>query len=121
MFIYRLTDNTNGNIYIGQCVNLNTRIRQHIINPAYVSAKKIIENGDFNFKIIEECDDKLARVREQYWIDHTDCINERNPVRKITKKEYNRQWTYKVMKWRRSFGDERYYNCLCNIDPSIFS
>ena len=120
MFIYKLTDNTNGNIYIGQCVNLNKRINQHKNNPTYVSAKKIINNGDYNFKIIEECIDEVAKIREQYWIDNTNCINERNPVRKISKKEYNREWSKRVMRWRRSFGDERYNNCLCNIDPKIF-
>ena len=122
MYIYKITDNTNNNCYIGQCKDIKKRLKQHTDNYSKkTSCHKIIDNGDWNFKIIEECEDKIANEREQYWMDNSEnTVNKRNEIRKISKKDYNRQDSFRRNRWIRSFGDPRYYNCIAKIDISIF-
>ena len=122
MYIYKISDNTNNNCYIGQTKDIKKRLRQHTDKCSKkTSCQKIIDNGDWNFKIIEECEDKIANEREQYWIDNTDnVINMRPVIRKISKKDYNRQDSFKRNRWIRSWGDPRYHNCIAKIDASLF-
>ena len=76
--IYKITNNINGKIYIGQSVNIQQRWCQHkweykkenrleynsIIHKAF--RKYGIEN--FSFEIIEECSPNLLDEKERYWI-----------------------------------------------------
>ena len=81
--IYRIVDNTNGNIYIGKTENtLKQRLKRHKIDKDCVS-REIIKNGDYKIELIEETDDD---TRERYWILNTDCINHNIPGR--TQKEW---------------------------------
>jgi predicted GIY-YIG superfamily endonuclease len=119
MIYYKLLDNTNGDVYIGSCINLEQRIRNHK-SGKQVSASKILKNNNYSFIVLEETDEYERLPREQYWMDKIPNINRRPAVRKITKKEYNRQWTARANKWKRSFGDPRYGNSLSSIDPDLF-
>ena len=126
--IYRIVDNTNGNIYIGKTkYTLKERFAKHKydfkIGPSCMS-REIIKNGDYKIELIEETQDK---TRERYWIENTDCINKYIPGR--TKKEWNadnrehlnqlaREW-YKNNKEKqkdmRHKYDERKYNWFSSM------
>ena len=97
--IYKIVDNTNGNIYIGStCKKLCRRIAQHRANYkqylngkfSYITSFKILENGDYDIILIEEvkdCENKeQLRARERYYIENVECVNKRIEGR--TAKEY---------------------------------
>jgi len=86
--IYKIVDNTNGNVYIGKTEEkyLCDRLSSH--NYDYkrgynCSSCKIIKNGDYKIELIEETEDE---TRERYWILNTECVNKQIPGR--TKKEW---------------------------------
>ena len=63
--IYKIVDNTNGNIYIGStCKKLCQRIAQHrtdyknFLNGTnhYITSFKILENGDYDIILLEQCE-----------------------------------------------------------------
>jgi hypothetical protein len=88
--IYKIVDNTNGNVYIGQTINrLSDRLAQHKSRPT-CSCGEIIKNGDYKIELIEETDDKM---RERYWIENTECVNKNIPGR--TDKEYKQYYREK--------------------------
>jgi hypothetical protein len=97
--IYKIVDNTNGNIYVGStCKKLCQRMAQHrtsykqYLNGKYhfVTSFKIIENGDYDIILLEEvkdCENKeQLRARERHYIESLDCINKVIVGR--TKQEY---------------------------------
>ena len=99
MKIYKIIDNTNGNIYIGKTTQtLNKRLAQHKSHKNCMS-RRILVNGDYKIELIEETDDKS---RERYWIENTDCINIMVPGR--THKEW-----YLKNKERLSEDRKEYY------------
>lgn len=76
-YIYKITNNINGKIYIGKtCNTIEHRLKEHIrdsrkkqleIRPLYRAMNKY---GAENFSIeeIEECPTEIVSDREQYWI-----------------------------------------------------
>ena len=93
--IYKIIDNTNGNIYIGSTAEklLCKRLSKHktsykcYLNPnikqGYMRSFDILKNNDYRIILIEECNcEKKEQLlsREQYWIDKLDCINYLNPI-----------------------------------------
>jgi len=88
--IYKIVDNTNGNIYIGKTENtLKQRLAVHKIDKN-CSSTEIIKNGDYRMELIEETQDK---TRERYWIENTECINKQIPGR--NRKEYKKEYRVK--------------------------
>ena len=101
--IYKISDNTNDNVYIGKTKNINHRFGQHRWSHKHkkqeCSAKIIFNNEDWSYKIIEETDDKS---REKYWIANTpNCVNhmklewlgiDNSPELKA---KYKKQWNQK--------------------------
>ena len=89
MKIYKIIDNTNGNIYIGKTTKtLKRRLAQHKSEHTRAlryrcTSREIIKNGDYRIELIEETDDES---RERYWILNTECINVSIPGR--THKEW---------------------------------
>ena len=87
--IYKLTDNTNGNIYIGSTTQtLNRRLQKHrasyncYLNPnvkqGYMTSFNIIKNNDYKIELICDypCDtNRQLEEKEQEYIDMYDCIN----------------------------------------------
>jgi hypothetical protein len=97
--IYKIVDNTNGNIYIGSTCEptLARRLAGHVKdyrnylngNFNFVSSFKIIENNNYDIVLIENvmCNSKdELHSRERYHIDNTDCVNINLPTR--THKQY---------------------------------
>ena len=76
--IYKLTNLTNGYIYIGQAVNLGDRLKDHVKagigidtpnSKLYVAMKEVgVEN--FSYEVIEKCTADQLNDREKYWIDY---------------------------------------------------
>jgi len=112
-FIYKITDNTNNAIYIGSTKQaLKLRLQNHIRhyrkyikdgNYSYCISYDIIKNNDYKIELIEETDD--LQIREQYWIDNTECINKYNA--KTDNKEYKQKW-YENNKERLLFKSKVY-------------
>jgi hypothetical protein len=121
--IYKLIDNTNGDVYIGStCNSLRHRLNKHICHIAefYANKKKyycraacIIMNGDYNIELIKHypCNNKHElELEETKYIKNTDCINITGNV--IVNKEKmlakNKQYYQKNKEDRATK-----YNCEC--------
>ena len=144
--IYKIVDNTNGNIYIGKTEEkyLSSRLAKHKYDYkrgiSSCMSREIIKNGDYKIELIEETQDE---TRERYWILNTDCINNNIPGR--TNKEYykDNKDKYKEYKkdnkkhykeyyknrdkirnnWYSSMGGRPSSNnlSLLKIDPNLFN
>ena len=138
MKIYKIIDNTNGDVYVGKTINtLKERLRKHKYHKN-CSSREIIKNGDYRIELIEETDDES---RERYWIENTECINVAIPGR--TYKEYYRDNKDKIQEYQRKKyeknkekkkdnmreyrkyrisigGDPRSDNNLLKIHPDLF-
>jgi len=97
--IYKIVDNTNGNIYIGSTCEqyLSNRLGGHTKSyRAYLNGThgkntsfEIIKNGDYEIVLIESypCDDKMQlHARERHYIETLECVNRYHPTR--SKREY---------------------------------
>ena len=97
--IYKIVDNTNGDIYVGSTceTTLAKRLSKHIQTfktykqgkSGYASSYKIIENDDYDIILIEnypcETRDQL-HSRERHYIETLPCVNLIIPTR--THKEW---------------------------------
>lgn len=76
-FIYKITNNINGKVYIGQTINPDYRWYKHKYlaqrgsKRHLYSAMRHYGIDNFSFEIIEECGDELLDERERYWINIT--------------------------------------------------
>ena len=96
--IYKITDNSNDNVYIGStCKTLNERLLQHkydykrFLKGLFPSVKSfdIIKNDDYNIELLENCDIKTKQeliARERFFIENNDSLNKYIPGR--SHKEY---------------------------------
>lgn len=83
--IYKITNTINNKCYIGQSVQIEIRWRWHKGNyknknePSYNKHfyRSIRKYGleNFNFEIIEECDQSELNKREMYWIAYYDSYH----------------------------------------------
>lgn len=77
--IYKITDNINGKIYIGQSNNIQRRFSEHQNRgatsriPVDVAIQKYGKEN-FNFEIIEECSIEQLNQKETYWITYFNSI-----------------------------------------------
>jgi hypothetical protein len=96
--IYKIIDNTNGNVYIGSTTQqLNKRLSEHkSYYNRYLNGKgnnctsfDIIKNNDYRIELIKFViyKDRIElHQRERYYIENNNCINKNIPLR--TDKEY---------------------------------
>ena len=97
--IYKIIDNTNGDIYIGSTCepNLARRLATHMGDyKKYLEGKRgnitsfqIFANNNYNIILIElyPCNSKdELHARERYYIESLKCVNKQFPGR--TQKEY---------------------------------
>jgi predicted GIY-YIG superfamily endonuclease/DNA-binding MarR family transcriptional regulator len=84
--IYKITCKVNGKIYIGSSADCEKRFRQHVNqlnrgkhhNSHLQRAWDKYGEENFIFEVIERINDKDKLIeREQYWIDHTKCCDEK--------------------------------------------
>lgn len=81
--IYKITNDINDKIYIGQTINdINYRFRCHINEARQCDHQNkfhlaLLEIGPEHFKteLIETCDNDKLNEREQYWIKYFDSVN----------------------------------------------
>lgn len=118
--IYKLTDNTNNNVYIGSTIQtIKQRLQGHksgakTSKEGYgCASKSIIDNGDYKIELLEEfsCENKRELlIKEQEYIDQYDCINKVNS-HADPKKRYllNRE---KILIKKRIY-DKNYIKCEC--------
>lgn len=83
--IYKLTNNLNGKIYVGQTTDLKRRMKEYRFKSRHIEGrskynimKQIHDVGFDNFSVdvLEECDDSELNDKEIYWISK---LNSRNP------------------------------------------
>ena len=92
--IYKIIDNSNGNIYIGSTCEpiLARRLANHVRNYKcykketynYVTSFKILENDDYDIILLElfPCNSKdELHAREKHFIQATECVNKYIPCR----------------------------------------
>jgi hypothetical protein len=93
--IYKIYDNTNGDVYYGStCNTLRYRISTHKCDVKSdkkypCKSQSIILNGDYTYSVVEKypCETKLElKTRERWWIENNVCVNKHIPLR--TNKEY---------------------------------
>jgi hypothetical protein len=97
--IYKIVDNTNGNVYIGSTIQkyITYRLSKHVSNYRlylkdkyhYVTSFEIIKNGNYDIVLIENvnCETKeQLHARERFYIETIECINKCIPNR--SRKEY---------------------------------
>ena len=98
--IYKIVDNTNGNVYIGStCKKLCQRIAQHrqdyhkYLNGKhrFMTSFTILENNNYDIILMEDVKDcenvEQLRAIERDYIESIECVNKNIPGR--TKQEYN--------------------------------
>ena len=77
--IYKITNNINSKIYIGQSNNIQRRFSEHQNRgttsriPVDVAIQKYGKEN-FNFEIIEECSIEQLNQKETYWITYFNSI-----------------------------------------------
>ena len=97
--IYKIVDNTNGNVYIGSTCEptLARRLSNHVqdykrreIRNNNTRSFQIIDNNNYDIILIENypCERKdELHARERYYIEALECVNKQIPAR--TRKEFN--------------------------------
>lgn len=81
--IYKILNKANGKFYIGSSKNIHIRWKAHINaiisdrhdNTHLYNAYKKYGKDNFEFIILEECDEEVLLIREQYWLDITKCYD----------------------------------------------
>tara|TARA_R110000782_G_scaffold136576_2_gene229012 strand:+ start:1878 stop:2378 length:501 start_codon:yes stop_codon:yes gene_type:complete len=105
--IYKIIDNTNGNIYIGSTAEptLARRLAGHVGTykhkvktgkGANCKSFEIIQNGDYRIILIEDypCDSKdQLNQREQFHMNNNQCINQlRASTDREAREAYKKKW-----------------------------
>ena len=107
--IYKIFDNTNGNIYYGSTtVTISKRMTGHRSkykewvagNARKCKSYDILKNGDYSYSLVEqvEYEDKGELLqRERWYIENNECVNKNIPTRSQDEKieyhkEYNKEY-----------------------------
>ena len=83
--IYKITDMTNGKMYVGQSVDLGERWRQHIkrgigAETGTISGSKLYSAmhtnklWNFKFELLEEVSKDSLNAREKFWISYFNSV-----------------------------------------------
>tara|TARA_R110000822_G_scaffold136532_1_gene274010 strand:- start:9177 stop:9539 length:363 start_codon:yes stop_codon:yes gene_type:complete len=116
--IYKIVDNTNGNIYVGSTNALPQRKWKHKNYTKY-SSREIIKNNDYYFEVIEKCEEDKRYEREQYWMDNLDNVINKKLAIRSRERELN--YRKNLYHYQNSWGgDYRVNNNLLKINPNLF-
>jgi len=89
--IYEILCWTTGLRYIGATTKtLKERLYDHKRKRSCTS-KFVIEHNNYEMYLLEKCDIINLKIREDYYIRHTDCVNVKGeiPDRKTSLQKYN--------------------------------
>jgi len=111
--IYRIYDNTNGDVYYGSTANtLRFRMGGHKTDAksdkSICKSKSIILNDDYVYNEVEKypCNSKKElHTRERYYIENFTCVNKNVPTRTIP--EYYKKY-YEDNKERINEKNKKY-------------
>mgnify|MGYP003661972404 CR=1 FL=1 len=129
--IYKIYDNTNGNVYYGSTTQiLSKRKNKHKADYNQYKNEKmgrnyksfdIIENNDYSISLVEEypCKSKLElEKRERYYIENYECINKQIPTR--TLKEWCEENKDKIKKTKDKYRNkDENKNITCQFCSTI--
>jgi len=130
--IYCIED-CNGLKYVGSTIQtLKKRFSEHKRKNTCSSRKLELKNS--KIYQLEECDECERKIREQYWIDHTNCVNQLNTIHypkehyqktKQRKLEYVKQYELKNKEKIKQTKKEYYFRKknwgdLLKIDVNLF-
>ena len=113
--IYKITDNTNDNKYIGStCKTLKYRLSKHecdykrflkgIFNN--VTSFDIIKNNNYKIELLENCVVKTKKEllkRERLYIENNQCVNRCVPGR--TNKEYHEANKDQIKEYQKEYKE----------------
>jgi group I intron endonuclease len=105
-YIYKIECLVNNKIYIGQTNNIKRRFLEH---------KRLLRNNEhsnhilqtdynkytlsnFKFQLIEACNDNLAQMKEDHWIDYFGGIESENVYNYQNNKTNNKEMSLKISK-----------------------
>ena len=113
--IYKIVDNTNGNIYVGSTCekSLARRLQTHMTDyKKYLKGEKssntalqIFKNNNYDIILIENCpceNKDTLHARERYFIETLICVNYQRPGR--TPKEYKEENKYKIEEYIKQYN-----------------
>ena len=99
--IYKITNNLNGKVYIGQSTDVEQRLLQHKTslmnsNTAWYPLARKESNSikDFSFEALQECKLYELDELEEYWINYYDSVKNGYNLREI--KHQNGYFTIEV-------------------------
>ena len=117
--IYKIYDNTNGNIYIGSTTEkyLSKRLQHHLSKYNYwikndrdkklfMSSYEIFNNNNYHIELIENinCKDIYElKNRERYYIENCECINRYIPNRNM--KEYREDNKSEILEKKKIYRE----------------
>jgi hypothetical protein len=100
--IYCIED-CNGLKYIGSTKSkLNKRLSHHRSHNQCMSRELNLD--DCKIYTLEECEEEDRKVREQYWIDHIECVNKNNTIH--NRKEYYQKNRDKIKERKKNYHQE---------------
>ena len=109
--IYKIQNQINGKIYIGQSVHIERRWQEHCRASAHsLIAKAIHKYGkeNFTFEIIEECaTDDLDRLEEQYIKQYDSLVPKGYNIVSISETRIHVFANYDIMTFKRIISDIR--------------
>ena len=109
--IYRIVDNTNGNVYIGSTkqsiCNRVSRHRNYMKNEGeYCSSCEVLKNNNYFYEQIDSCHKDNKKELERYYINFTpNCIN-------------NRKLNFDKKEWA---NEKILCDCGCEVNRSSLS
>jgi len=125
-YIYKIKDNTNGDVYYGSTTQtVSRRIAQHRttfnagMKTGACSSLIILKNGNWSYFTVEKflyAEKFELRNREQYYIDNNECINktraycsiEQHKEREKIYREENKERIYELGKLYREENKEQF-------------
>jgi len=121
--IYKIVDNTNGNIYIGSTIKtLDRRLWKHnsdykrfLQNKThYIYSFIILENNNYSIELIENypCNNKEElEEKEKEYIENNICVNKNIPTQniKITRKNYIEKNKEYIKNWKQHWYENNKY------------
>ena len=116
--VYKLSCNKTGLDYYGSTTDtVEERLIEHESNykchlkgtrKEYCSSFEIIKNGNYEIKLLEECDDKIHMIeRETFYFDNFECVNIYRPcVPGRTRKEYCETFKVEIAQYQKEYREE---------------